>query len=238
MSSYQVSVEFDFNQESSDSDLSETADVILKVPVKVRCLEESNTHSTQIEPLADDRWIAECSREVHMDSRPEVIAVTETRLNSNSISNVDLPNYNFFHAYSLTLAGGAAIYTKDTIKAIPRPELKLDLPLVESCWVEIDPCNIKKHIMIGCIYKHPSANGDEFTMILDEFLKQLNLNKYEVYILGHMNIDLLKHHTYLQTGRYLDMLYSHDLLPVITKPTRFTSHTVTLIDHIYTKGSI
>ena len=40
MSNYQVFVEFDFNQESSDSDLSETADMILKVPVKVRCLEE------------------------------------------------------------------------------------------------------------------------------------------------------------------------------------------------------
>ena len=71
MSSYQVSVEFDFNQESSDSDLSETADVIVKVPVKVRCLEESNAPDSEpegpymIEPLADDNWIAECSREVH-----------------------------------------------------------------------------------------------------------------------------------------------------------------------------
>ena len=71
MSSYQVSVEFDFNQESSDSDLSGTADVILKVPVKVRCLEESNALDSEpqgpymIEPLADDSWIAECSREVH-----------------------------------------------------------------------------------------------------------------------------------------------------------------------------
>ena len=71
MSSYQVSVEFDFNQESSDSDLSETADVILKLPVKVRCLEESNALDSEpqgpymIEPLADDNWIAECSREVH-----------------------------------------------------------------------------------------------------------------------------------------------------------------------------
>ena len=73
MSSYQVSVEFDFNQESSDSDLSETTDVILKVPVKVRCtcLEESNALDSEpqgpymIEPLADDNWIAECSREVH-----------------------------------------------------------------------------------------------------------------------------------------------------------------------------
>ena len=64
MSSYQVSVEFDFNQESSDSDLSE------KVLVKVRCLEESNALDSEpqgpymIEPLADN-WIAECSRKVH-----------------------------------------------------------------------------------------------------------------------------------------------------------------------------
>ena len=49
-----------------------------------------------------------------------------------------------------------------------------------------------------------------------------------------MNIDLLKHHIHQQTTRYLDMLYSHDLLPVITKPTRITSHTATLIHHIYT----
>ena len=71
MSSYQVSVEFDFHQESSDSDLSETADVILKVLVKVRCLKESNAPDSEpqgpyiIEPLADDNWIAECSRDVH-----------------------------------------------------------------------------------------------------------------------------------------------------------------------------
>ena len=44
---------------------------------------------------------------------------------------------------------------------------------------------------------------------------------------------LLKHHTHQQTGQYVDMLYSYDLLPVITKPTRITSHTATLIDHIY-----
>ena len=56
-----------------------------------------------------------------------------------------------------------------------------------------------------------------------------------ICILGDMNIDLLKHHTHHQTSRYLDMLYSHDLLPVITKPTWITSnHTATLIDHIYT----
>ena len=100
--------------------------------------------------------------------------------------------------------------------------------------VEIDPCSKKKHIMVGCVYKHPSANVEEFTLKFEELLKELNLNKYDAYILGDMNVDLLKHHTHQQTGRYLVMLYSHDLLPVTTKPTRITSHTATLIDRIYT----
>ena len=35
---------------------------------------------------------------------------------------------------------------------------------------------------------------------------------------------------------YLDMLYSSNLLPIITKPKRLTYHSATLIDHIYAKG--
>ena len=52
-----------------------------------------------------------------------------------------------------------------------------------------------------------------------------------------MNIDFLRVGTHSKTEDYLDMLYSSNLLPVITKPTRITSHTATLIDHIYTNAS-
>ena len=31
-----------------------------------------------------------------LDSRPDIVAITETRLSFNSISNLDIPNYNFF----------------------------------------------------------------------------------------------------------------------------------------------
>ena len=89
-----------------------------------------------------------------LDSRPDIAAITETTLSSNSISNLDIPKYNVFHTDSPTRAGGAAIYANKVLKAIPRPDLKIDLPLVESCWVEIDPTNNRKHIMIGCMYKY------------------------------------------------------------------------------------
>lgn len=51
-----------------------------------------------------------------------------------------------------------------------------------------------------------------------------------------MNIHFFKLGTHSKTEDYLDMLYSSNFLPVI-KLTRITSHTTTLIDHIYTNVS-
>ena len=51
-----------------------------------------------------------------MTRLPDAIAISETKLNSNSYSNISIPNYNFFHSDSPTLAGGLGIYLKDTLK--------------------------------------------------------------------------------------------------------------------------
>ena len=50
-------------------------------------------------------------------------------------------------------------------------------------------------------------------------------------VLGDFNENLLKYNEDKQISEYLDMLLS---LPIITKPTRMTDHTVTFIDHICT----
>ena len=126
-----------------------------------------------------------------LDSRPDIAAITETTLSSNSISNLDIPKYNVFHTDSPTRAGGAAIYVNKVLKPIPRPDLKIDLPLVESCWVETDPTNNRKHIMIGCMYNMTPARK---CGRIYEFLNKLNPSKYDMYIMGNMNTDLLKYH--------------------------------------------
>lgn len=45
-----------------------------------------------------------------IDKRQDILSLTETKLNANTITNVDLPNYNFYHTDSPTPAGGTAIY--------------------------------------------------------------------------------------------------------------------------------
>ena len=85
-----------------------------------------------------------------------------TELGETSNSNVNIKGYNFFHTNSSTNAGGAALYIADNLKVIPRPGIKFDTALVESCWAEIDAGDGKKKIIIGCIYKHPTCNLEQF----------------------------------------------------------------------------
>ena len=44
------------------------------------------------------------------------IAISETKLNSNNVSKIKIPNYNFLRSDSSTNAGGIGLYIKDTIK--------------------------------------------------------------------------------------------------------------------------
>ena len=105
---------------------------------------------------------------------------------------------------------------------------------VESCWAEIDNGKNKVAWLHGCIYKHPNHDLREFNAQLDDIIRKLNTRNNQNFIFGDMNIDFLKTSIHTQTEEYLDMLYSNNLLPIITKPTRITDHTATLVDHIYT----
>ena len=51
-------------------------------------------------------------------------------------------------------------------------------------------------------------------------------------------MDLREYSEHLLSEEYLNMLYSNNLLPLITKPTRLAHHTSTLIDHIYTNSDL
>ena len=152
------------------------------------------------------------------DSKLDILGITETKLAEKSISNVNIKGYNFLHTDSLTNAGGAALYIANNLKAVPRPDIKFEITQVESCWAEIDAGKGKKKIIIGCIYKHPSCNLEQFRNQLNDIIKSINPNRHEIYIFGDMNINFLKFNEHPQTEEFLDMLYTNNILPIITKP--------------------
>ena len=95
----------------------------------------------------------------------------------------------------------------------------------------------KRSIVVGCIYRHPNNNLTNFIDQLNNIIKSINPNKYDLFLLGDINIDFMKANSHPETDEYLNMLFSHGLLPIVTKPTRITCHSATLIDHIYTNYS-
>ena len=104
---------------------------------------------------------------------------------------------------------------------------------IESCWVEIIR-EKEKNIVIGCIYRHPTKDCAILHNALKEQLSNLNNKSKEVFVLGDININLSNYNRDNQTSDYLDMLLDLGFTPLITKATRITDHTATLIDHIYT----
>ena len=102
----------------------------------------------------------------------------------------------------------------------------------ESRVIEI--INPKKTIIvIGCIYRHPSMDLNEFNNIylskpLDFILKE---NETE-FLLGDFNSNLLKYEKYDPAIEFLDSFSSNMFLLYILHPTRIHGQSRILIDNI------
>ena len=51
--------------------------------------------------------------------------------------------------------------------------------------------------------------------------------------MGDFNLNLMNYQSHNLTGEFLDIMYSKTFFPLITRPTRITSHSATLIDNIF-----
>ena len=131
--------------------------------------------------------------------------------------------------------GGALIYVKNDIIYKVRNDLKIyQSEKLESVFIEIIKSN-NRNIMVGCVYRHPSMEVNEFNSLFLNTLSEnlLSEKNKEIVLLGDFNIDLLKYEKDHNTADFLDQMYSASLVPHITSPTRITSHSRTLIDNIF-----
>ena len=82
----------------------------------------------------------------------------------------------------------------------------------------------------------PDSSVDIFSDRMTDILNTVNKENKLFYMLGDLNIDLLKYEEHRLISSFLDMFYSNNVFPLITKPTRMTQTTATLIDHVLTNN--
>ena len=104
---------------------------------------------------------------------------------------------------------------------------------IESVFIEI---NTKggTPVVVGSMYKPPNTDAFGFITSLREIICKLNTNKKKPEMILGMdhNLNLLKCETHKGTHEFLDLML-HQLYPSVTRRSRVTQTTATLINNIF-----
>ena len=82
--------------------------------------------------------------------KPDVICLTETRVNDQPLANINLPNYSFVHIPSQSNAGGVAVYVSLNLK-FSLDDNQHQLHNSESIWLNLHHHENKSPIGLAVI---------------------------------------------------------------------------------------
>ena len=164
-----------------------------------------------------------------------MICLSETLIKKDPLINIELTNYSF-----VTLTANPMQVESQFIFAIILTMKFLRnqhvLTNSESLWITITENPLA--YTVGVIYRHPSSSDVEaFIEDLSIFLKELNNSNSNFYILGDLNINTSTIERTPVAKRFLNMLLSCGVVPLITKPTRVSDSSATIVDHLLTNVS-
>ena len=168
-----------------------------------------------------------------------IIGLTETWLNDMDGDNFKIPGYNLTKVNRQNKGGGGiCIFTRENIKIKLRNDLVNEESNNNTEFLFIEILNEKcKNVIVGIIYRPPSSKFKDFKNDLKTILTKLDKSNKPCYIMGDFNIDLLKYECCNYSNNFFNQLSSSGYVPLITKPTRITRSTATLIDNIFTNNA-
>ena len=128
------------------------------------------------------------------------------------------------------------MYLSDCFTSKIRTDLIFDDDdVAESLFIEVCIPH-GKNIIIGIIYRPPNQNANSFLSKYNDIIGKISNENKTCHIMGDFNLNLLNYDSHSLTCEFLDGIYSNMFIPLITRPTRITAHTSTLIDNIFTNN--
>ena len=124
--------------------------------------------------------------------------------------------------------GGVAIYIRNNLKFTNLNQWNTSNINIESQWLTIDLPNCKP-LLVGNIYRPPKGNIDTFIQVLDNTLSEIDLSKFEIYLMGNMNIDMADKQSDVYR-KIVNFIKPLGLCQIIKQPTRFASTKNSILD--------
>ena len=165
--------------------------------------------------------------------RPDLVLLCETWLNPNNFAKIDIPNYRLFgNVRSNKLGGGTGILVHKTLRSRIRRDLEIDMKTFEHTVIELK--TETNNLLVVSGYRPPNSNTEEFLSEYKQAVKVWQKLKHHELIVGlDHNLDFLKSDKHPNTQSFLEFNLDSDLMPTITRPTRVTQKSATLIDNVF-----
>ena len=167
----------------------------------------------------------------------EIICFSETWLSKGTIDLVNFTNYNHYHTVREDgrRGGGVSVFLSYRFKAKILDNITVVEQFIESLFVQFKYGG--KLMLVGIIYRPPSSDLLLFLSKMEDILMSIGRQKYDrVLICGDFNIDILNVDGDASTSNFINLLSSHFLLPLITRPTRISNNSYSLIDNIFSQN--
>ena len=171
--------------------------------------------------------------------RFKCIGVTETWNTDANFDLFNLPRYNFIELHRTERSGGGVgLYLDESIEYEERKDLNLFNDLIEALFVEFSvKIDGKEHnVIISVAYRPPGTDLKKFNELYRKTLDRLKAEKKIYYLLGDWNVNLLSCETHEHTNDFVNMFAEFGFFPLITRPTRVSQNSATIIDNIFTNN--
>jgi exonuclease III len=167
------------------------------------------------------------------------ICLTETWLRDNTVDLYNMSGYNHIYKYRENRpGGGVSIFLHDSIPFKIRDDLSSVNDNYECLFIEVNKSYFKSsaNIIIGVVYRIPGTNMNLFNDFFENITTKIKEEKKLGYSMGDYNINLLNTTDHTATNDFVNIALSNSFIPLITRPTRITQTSSTLIDNIFTNN--
>ena len=185
-----------------------------------------------LNPINFDALLFELSKSlINLD----IIAIQETW--NISSANLNIPNFTGPISKNRidSRGGGVCFYIKDNLDFKVIDNMSITDKAIEAITIKIN--HKFRSQVLTCLYRPPKANMiNSFYEKLDLLVQMKNhlFPKANFDLLGDFNLNCFDQNT---REKLYESCMSNGLLPIITKPTRKTQNTETLIDNILTSDA-
>ena len=185
-------------------------------------------------------------RDVVGHTKPAILGITESKLDSSvSDQEVNISGYSILRSDRNRYGGGVACYVRADLCFNRRNVFSNS---IENVFFDLLIPKLKP-LLIGIFYRPPYVNTFLETFAND--LKLIDLKETKVYFLGDFNISLFLNDKFVLKesqsldfrnlncplmSKYKELCQTFSLKEIIQEPTRITSTTSSLLDHILTNA--